>query len=134
LRTIMAPYPLPTPSVQAALAVLQPAALARARSRIALIGEERARLAQRLSGLRRVRAVYRSDANFVLVRFDDGARCCRSLAERGIVVRDVGRHPALRDCLRITVGSPQENDRLLAALAAIGPEADEDAATIRGAA
>jgi histidinol-phosphate aminotransferase len=118
LRRIQAPYPLPTPCVDAALAALEPAALGRTRERIAALLRERERLAQALRGAPRVRAVLPSQANFVCARFDDGAAVYRALLAQGIVVRDVGRYPALRDCLRLSVGTAAENARLIAALGA----------------
>ena len=118
LRRIQAPYPLPTPCVDAALAALEPAALERTRERIASLLRERERLARALRGAARVRAVLPSQANFVCARFDDGAAVYRTLLAQGIVVRDVGRYPGLRDCLRLSVGTPAENARLIAALGA----------------
>jgi histidinol-phosphate aminotransferase len=118
LASIMAPYPLPTPSVDAALAALTPAAVQLARSRIALLCEERARLTQALAALPQVREVYRSDANFLLTRFDDSAAAYRRALEAGVVLRDQSRQPGLEGCLRISIGTPEQNDRLLAVLTA----------------
>lgn len=117
LRRLMAPYPLPTPSVAAAEAALSPAALAVTALRIGEIRAERARMAESLAGLSGVREVLPSQANFVTVRLADLPGAMRALLARGIVVRDVSRHAALCDCLRITVGTRDENDRVLAALA-----------------
>jgi histidinol-phosphate aminotransferase len=50
-----------------------------------------------------------SEANFLLVRFPDGKRMWRALLRRGILVRDVSTLPGLRNCLRVTVGTPREN-------------------------
>ena len=119
LRSIMAPYPLPTPSVQAALAALRPAALALARSRVKLVAEERERLASGLWALPRVEQVWPSAANFLLVRFADAAQAYRQLLAIGIVLRDVSRQPGLDKCLRMSIGTPAQNDRVLAALRAM---------------
>ena len=117
LRRIMSPYPLPTPCVEAAEAALSPSALARTRERIALVRSERERLRLLLKQRADVRDVLPSQANFLAVRFDDAGARYRQLLARGIVVRDVRRYPGLEDALRITVGSPDENAALLAALA-----------------
>jgi len=71
-----------------------------------------------LAGVRR----FASAANFVLVRLPDAPRVFEGLKARGILVRNFhGSHPLLANCLRLTVGTPDENARLLAALAqAIG--------------
>ncbi len=60
--------------------------------------------------------VFRSRANFFLVRVPDASGLKKELAERGILVRRLGGHPLLDDCVRINLGTPEENDRLLAEL------------------
>jgi histidinol-phosphate aminotransferase len=57
-----------------------------------------------------------SQANFLAVRFDDPGAVYARLLAAGIVVRDVRRYPNLGDALRITIGTPQENDDVLAVL------------------
>ncbi len=63
-----------------------------------------------------VRDVLPSQANFLAVRFDDAGAIYRRLLAAGIVVRDVRRYPDLGDALRITIGTPAENDQMLAVL------------------
>ena len=87
------------------------------RDRVALLVAERHRLAEglaRLPGL----TVVPSGANFVLTCYDgDSRELWRSLTARGVLIRDVSSfHPRLEHCLRITVGTPEENDALLDAL------------------
>jgi histidinol-phosphate aminotransferase len=113
---IAAPYPLPSPSVALALSALEPSGLQATRARIAALNSERERVAQALTRLSEVRRVWPSAANFVLARFADArAAFARALAA-GVVVRDVSAQPGLADCLRITIGTPDENDALLGAL------------------
>jgi histidinol-phosphate aminotransferase len=86
--------------------------------RTATIVSERERLRERLVdlGLR----VFPSDANFLLIRIAEAPQVHRRLAEDfGIVVRDRSDVPRLDDCIRISIGQPQENDRLCAALGEI---------------
>ncbi|AFL75102.1 histidinol-phosphate transaminase [Thiocystis violascens] len=62
---------------------------------------------------------YPSEANFILVRVPEGRAdsLFSGLRERGILIKNLhGTHPLLRDCLRITVGLPEENAALMAAL------------------
>ncbi len=113
LRRIMPPYPLPLPCVEAALAALSPAGQAQARGRIHQIKAERARMADALATVPGVRAVLASQANFLAVRFDDAGGTYQRLLAAGIVVRDVRRYPHLGDALRLTIGTPQENARVL---------------------
>ena len=82
----------------------------------AAIRRERARMANALAALRRVR-VFPSHANFLLVRVPDAPHWFATLKEAGILVKNVdGWHPLLANCLRITVGTPAENNAVLEAL------------------
>lgn len=76
----------------------------------------RERLASRLRGHRLIRHVYPSQANFLLVKVDDADGLYRYLSGRGIVVRNRDRVNLCAGCLRITVGTPEENELLLSAL------------------
>lgn len=116
LRRVQAPYPMPQPVVDAALAALAPQALALTRSRMAAVREARARLADGLARVPGVRAVYPGEGNFLLVRFDDCDAAFAALLAAGIVVRDMRAMPQLGDALRITVGSMDDCRRVLSAL------------------
>jgi histidinol-phosphate aminotransferase len=118
LRRIMPPYPLPLPCVEAALAALSADGRAQAQGHIAQVRAERARMYEALSALPGVREVLPSQANFLAVRFDDAASAYQRLFAAGIVVRDVRRYPHLGDALRITIGTPDENARVLDVLRA----------------
>jgi len=116
LGRIMPPYALPGPTVAAALDALRPERVARTRRRIREIVAERARLGAALAGKACVRRVFPSEGNFLLVEFADAARALAAAAADGLQLRDFSRQSGLSGCLRITVGSRAENDRLLAAL------------------
>lgn len=116
IRRIMPPYPLPLPCVAAALAALSPSGQAAARAHIAIVREQRAFMRRSLAELPCVREVLSSDANFLAVRFDDAGEIYQRLLQAGIVVRDVRRYPKLQDALRITIGTPEENARVLTLL------------------
>lgn len=79
----------------------------------ALIRGERSRLGAVLSGLKGV-TVFPSQANFFLLRVPDAGHACESLKRQGVLVKNL--HPGLRQCLRVTVGTADENRILLAAL------------------
>ena len=117
LRRIMAPYPLPLPCVDAALLALSGWGRANARGHVGIVREQRAQMLAELRRLPGVREVLPSQANFLAVRFDDAGAVYQRLLAAGIVVRDVRRYPNLGDALRITIGTPTENDRVLAVLA-----------------
>jgi len=90
--------------------------LFRSRERVALVRSERARLHASLERTPGVRRVYASQGNYLLARFDDAETAFRALLSAGVVVRDQRAAPQLGDALRITIGSPAQNDRVIAAL------------------
>ena len=116
LRRIMAPYPLPGPSVQAALSVLSDSARARTRERITRIVSERERLASRLASHPMIRAVLPASGNFLCLRCVDAPALYAWLKNRGILVRSLRGYPALSDALRISIGTESENQQLITAL------------------
>ena len=116
LRRCQAPYPVPQPCAELALRALEPAALAEATARVATIRTERDRMQASLVRLAGVHRVYPSAGNFLLARFDDPQDTYRRLLAAGVVVRDMRATPGLGDALRITVGLPEENDAVFAAL------------------
>ena len=85
--------------------------------RVKLIKEQRAFMEQKLSGMECVWRVYPSQANFLLVQVDNAADLYNYLLGEGIIVRDRSRMPLCDNTLRITIGTPQENVRLLRAIA-----------------
>jgi histidinol-phosphate aminotransferase len=87
----------------------------------AAIRAERSRLAAALARLRGA-TVYPSQTNFITLRVTGAASVFEGLKTRGILVKNLdGWHALLANCLRVTVGTPAENDRLLAALAELCP-------------
>jgi len=80
------------------------------------IHKERDRLVIELDSLAFVEKVYPSDANFLLVRMKDPVAVYSFLRDRGIVVRDRSKVPLCEGCLRITVGTTDENRKLCDAL------------------
>ena len=85
-------------------------------ARVGAIVAERTRLTDRLGGL--AVDVWPSGANFVLMRprGRDGAEVWKQLVDRSVLVRDCSSWPRLDGCLRVTVGTRQEDDRFLDAL------------------
>ena len=87
--------------------------------RVAMIAEERGRLAARLADL--AVTIWPSDANFILFRPLDhsGGEVWKQLVDRSVLIRDCSSWTGLGGCLRVTVGTPAENDRFLEALAGV---------------
>ena len=85
-------------------------------SEVAEIKAQRAVLAEALKGMAMVQRVYPSDANFILARFDDADAVYDYLIADGIIVRNRNRVKGCEGCLRLTVGLPEENDKLIKSL------------------
>ena len=89
---------------------------------VADILNERSKLIQALEEVSFVDTMYPTDANFVLVKVDDANMRYKQLLERGIVVRNRTTQPLCECTLRFTVGTAQENKRLIKALKEIQDE------------
>jgi len=113
LRHCQAPYPIPAPCAGLALAGLSDKALEQTKHHIASIRKERQRVYEALVTYSFVRRVYSSDANFLLIRFNNTQTVFDHLLAAGIVVRDQRAAPQLHDALRMTIGTPQQNKRVL---------------------
>jgi histidinol-phosphate aminotransferase len=78
--------------------------------------DQRKRMETELSMLPITKKVYHSDSNFLLVQVNEAVKTYQFLMNRGIIVRDRSNVTLCNDCLRITIGTPAENVRLLKAL------------------
>lgn len=117
LQRCQAPYPLPTPCANLALRALGQVPGNTTKARVATAMSEREKLFQALDGLPGVRRVYPSQANFLLVRFDDAEAALAALLDAGVVVRDFRHAPGLGDALRISLGTPEQNAAVAEVLA-----------------
>lgn len=109
---VKAPYNVSGPNQKAALDAL--ADETEFLSRKTAILEEKQRLRNELSGISLIKKIYHSDANFFLVEVGDADRIYSTLTDMKIVTRN--RHSVIKNCIRITVGTPSENTALLEAL------------------
>ena len=116
LQRALPPYPLPTPSIEAALAALAPARRVVHEERIARVVAERARVAERLAASSLVRKVWTGGGNFLFLEVEDAPALARRLDVLGIRVRF--RENAAPGGVRLTIGTPEENDAALAAFGA----------------
>ena len=114
LRTIKMPYNINVLTQQVALAALQQPEVME--ERVAQLKSERQRVEWELAKLDFVEHIFPSVTNFLLVRFMDSDAVYKYLLSHGIVVRNQSYQPNAANCLRITAGLVEENDRLLAAL------------------
>jgi histidinol-phosphate aminotransferase len=111
LGRVLAPYPLPTPSVQAALIAL--GAPSNQKRQLEEIRRNKARLLEALAQHPGIDQVWSGQANFVLVRTSDGASLVADAARAGIRLRDQSTQPGLADCVRITIGNETETTALI---------------------
>ena len=113
LRKLVPPFHLSLFSAVLGQVLLERADLMEARVRSIL--SERSRLTEAIGDLPGVETLP-SEANFFLVRVADPALTCRELKAKGILVRPLGKDPLLEGCVRVNVGTAEENDALLEAL------------------
>ena len=116
LRKLIPPYAIPQTTVETVLPLMEPVALALMRDRVAILRNERQRMAQALASSPGVERVWPSDANFLLVSFRDPDAAYGRAIGAQLLVRDVRKQPGLGRALRLTVGTVDQNDRLLGAL------------------
>lgn len=117
LQKVKAPYNVNKLTAEAALESF--GRLPLIRFNIDEILKERERLAEALRKIPAVETVFPSSANFILFRIADAEQIYRKLAESGVIIRYRGNEPGCSDCLRVTVGMPDENRRFLNALTEI---------------
>jgi histidinol-phosphate aminotransferase len=112
LNRIKPPYNINSFTQAEALRRLQEEAIT-TRHQIDAILKERRRLMESLQKIGGVSRVFPSDANFVLVRIENARKVYDRLVTQGIVVRDRSSVVLCQDCLRITIGTPEENQVLI---------------------
>lgn len=117
LQKVIAPYPIPAPVLTAALAALTPAGLAAAQDSVRQLVAERARLAAALPKLPAVKRVWPSDANYLLVEVADAAKTMAAGRAAGVIWRD--RQKDVPNTIRITLGTPEENNQTLEVLSRV---------------
>lgn len=114
LNKIKPPYNIGGPSQALLLEALQQKD--RVKVMIEDILQQRSYLAEALVKLPQVQQVYPSDANFLLVRFEDAKAAMAHLIDEKIIVRDRSKVILCDNCLRITVGTKEENEALIQSL------------------
>ena len=118
LMKVIAPYPLSTPVADIAAQALSPQGIVAMRERVAQIIAEREYLIAALQEIPCVEQVFDSETNYILARFKASSAVFKSLWDQGIILRDQNKQPSLSGCLRITVGTREESQRVIDALRA----------------
>ncbi|MDM2941675.1 histidinol-phosphate transaminase [Citrobacter sp. Cm038] len=118
LLKVIAPYPLSTPVADIAAQALTPQGISAMRKRVTQILQERQYLVDNLKTIPCVEQVFTSETNYILARFTASSSVFKSLWDQGIILRDQNKQPSLSGCLRITVGTREESQRVIDALRA----------------
>jgi histidinol-phosphate aminotransferase len=116
MNKVKPPYNISQPAQELALKALDE--VGQVNDMITLLVDMREALAAVFRQMPFVEAVYPSDANFLLVKMQQAHQVYEFLLDKGIVVRDRSRVELCDNCLRITIGTEQENTLLVDALAA----------------
>lgn len=116
LNRVLPPYAIPTSTVEAVLAATDSSQRPQFKQRVATLVSERDALSKALVKSSLIKQVWPSDANFILVECIDADAVLNAAKSVRLVVRDQRGQPTLANCLRISVGSPEQNARLVGAL------------------
>ena len=122
LMKVIAPYPLATPVADVAGQALSEQGIALMRQHVTELNANRAWLFEQLPQLSVVQQVFPSETNYILARFTDSPKVFKTLWDQGIILRDQNKNPGLAGCLRISIGTREECERLIAALQALSVE------------
>lgn len=109
-------YPLPKTSIEAALHVMSDEIRKLAKANIEVLLAERDRMAQALNDMAIIRTVFESDANFLLVEMDKAGDFIAFTKSRDVILRDFSKGEFTKDCIRISIGTPEQNDIVLGLL------------------
>ncbi|MGC6408518.1 histidinol-phosphate transaminase [Bisgaard Taxon 45] len=116
LQKVIAPYPLPVLVADLAAQALQPSGIVAMQQRVAEILQNRTALEADLRSLPCVENLFQSDGNYLLVKFKDGQKIFKTLWDQGIILRNQHSALMLENCIRITIGTAEENRRVIEAI------------------
>ena len=113
LHKVLAPYPLPQPVVQAALTILTPENQRRLAQKREEIIARRDSFAAAAAGIKGVKSILPTDANYLLMVVDDADALCARAADSGYILRNQSHQPGLDGAIRVSIGTEEEMDGLL---------------------
>ena len=118
IERVIPPYSFSTPAVNSVIESLSDDGIKKSQRNIKVILDDRKWLSQELESLNDVMEVYPSHTNFILVRVSDAKEFCQKAKDSGFLLRDVSYQPLLNNCVRITVGNTDQNQKLINGLRA----------------
>lgn len=113
LLKIIAPYPLSSLNTKLIIDALSSKRLLQIKKQIACIKVERKRLSEMLKKISFVKKIWPSSANYLLVEMEDSEKVMDECLKNGIILRSMFDKLGLKNCIRISVGLPEENDELI---------------------
>ncbi|MFM9989025.1 histidinol-phosphate transaminase [Flavobacterium sp.] len=113
LNKIKPPYNINNLSQETAIKKLEQTTLD---FQVKKIISERKKMVESLVSIPFIEKTYPSDANFILIKVDDANKIYNQLIENGIVIRNRSNQPLCENCLRITIGTKEENEKLMTVL------------------
>ncbi|MDA3979113.1 histidinol-phosphate transaminase [Gallibacterium sp. AGMB14963] len=116
LQKVIAPYPLPTPVADIAAQALSAEGLAMMKQRVEDVLANRSWLITQLKQCPLVENVYTSEANYLLFKAKNGQKLFQFLWDNGIILRNQNSQLRLENCIRITIGTKEENQRTMQAI------------------
>ena len=122
------PYNIGTDTLRLAVGSINPEKVA---SEIQMIRAQRDIVASRLTGFKCVEKIFPSDANFLLIKVSDPIALYSHLLRDGIIVRNRSSVSGCEGCLRLTVGTPEENNKMLRSIEAFENPGAIDSAPVQ---
>lgn len=116
---VIDPYPICDPVAQIAVQALSDHGVQMTKDRAKACNERREILRKALLELSFVKKIFPSDANFLLVEFNDGPKVFDAMAQKGVILRSFETKKNLKNCIRITIGSDSELEELMRYLKAL---------------
>ena len=114
LNKIKAPYNINSLTINTVLAKLEEQGIVY--QQVNEIIEEKNRLLNEIEDVKFIKKIYKSDANFFMIRVDNGNKRYQQLLDLGIVVRNTSNYHNCKNTLRITIGKKDENNALISSL------------------
>ena len=113
LLKVIAPYPIPEPVAQIAAQALSAEALTLLELQVATINREKEALAEALESVEDFELVGDRRANFILFRYEKAPALMQYLVSQGMLIRDQSKQLNLQNCLRVSIGTEAQNQRLM---------------------
>jgi histidinol-phosphate aminotransferase len=113
LKNILPPYPISVLNTAIIEENFKEKNMELMKERILQINNERERIKNRLLNLKNIKKIYTSYANYLLIEFENYLIAFNELKNNGITVRNMNDHVNLKNCIRISVGSIEENNKLV---------------------